>query len=207
MANNLDLGLIGNCSISALVDKEARIVWCCLPRIRRRSRLSSAPRKCEPRSRRWRVCNRACGPQRLRADIPSQHSYPENHSSRRKRVHRGHRLHPSLLHPEPAIPATDPYPARQGHRGKATHPHQDEASFQIWRGGSFGDLRFKPYPLLRAGHDPASDNRRPCRLHSQRNRLQPERSNQLCHRAGRNANQQPSRHRPRIPRTDASLLG
>jgi GH15 family glucan-1,4-alpha-glucosidase len=29
---NLDLGLIGNCSISALVDKEARIVWCCLPR-------------------------------------------------------------------------------------------------------------------------------------------------------------------------------
>lgn len=29
---NLDLGLIGNCSISALVDKQARIVWCCLPR-------------------------------------------------------------------------------------------------------------------------------------------------------------------------------
>lgn len=32
MGNNLDLGLIGNCSISALVDKQARIVWCCLPR-------------------------------------------------------------------------------------------------------------------------------------------------------------------------------
>ncbi len=30
--NKLHLGLIGNCSISALVDKEARIVWCCLPR-------------------------------------------------------------------------------------------------------------------------------------------------------------------------------
>ncbi len=29
---NLDLGLIGNCSISALIDREARIVWCCLPR-------------------------------------------------------------------------------------------------------------------------------------------------------------------------------
>ncbi|WP_127076632.1 glycoside hydrolase family 15 protein [Rhodomicrobium lacus] len=29
---NLDLGLIGNCNISALVDKNARIVWCCLPR-------------------------------------------------------------------------------------------------------------------------------------------------------------------------------
>ena len=28
----LDLGLIGNCSISALIDREARIVWCCLPR-------------------------------------------------------------------------------------------------------------------------------------------------------------------------------
>lgn len=29
---NLDLGLIGNCSIGALVDKRAKIVWCCLPR-------------------------------------------------------------------------------------------------------------------------------------------------------------------------------
>ena len=32
MGSNLDLGLIGNCSISALVDKQGRIVWCCLPR-------------------------------------------------------------------------------------------------------------------------------------------------------------------------------
>lgn len=34
MANtaNLNLGLVGNCSISALIDSEARIVWCCLPR-------------------------------------------------------------------------------------------------------------------------------------------------------------------------------
>jgi GH15 family glucan-1,4-alpha-glucosidase len=30
--SNLDLGLIGNCSISALIDRQARIVWCCLPR-------------------------------------------------------------------------------------------------------------------------------------------------------------------------------
>ncbi len=29
---NLDLGLIGNCGISALIDKSAKIVWCCLPR-------------------------------------------------------------------------------------------------------------------------------------------------------------------------------
>ncbi len=30
--SNLDLGFIGNCSYCALVDKRARIVWCCLPR-------------------------------------------------------------------------------------------------------------------------------------------------------------------------------
>ncbi|CFX01790.1 Glycoside hydrolase 15-related protein [Candidatus Filomicrobium marinum] len=30
--NGLDLGLIGNCSIGALIDKKASIVWCCLPR-------------------------------------------------------------------------------------------------------------------------------------------------------------------------------
>lgn len=30
--SNLDLGLIGNCGISALIDRHARIVWCCLPR-------------------------------------------------------------------------------------------------------------------------------------------------------------------------------
>lgn len=31
-AASLHLGLIGNCSVSALVDAKARIVWCCLPR-------------------------------------------------------------------------------------------------------------------------------------------------------------------------------
>lgn len=30
--DNLDLGLIGNCSTSALVDPQARIVWSCMPR-------------------------------------------------------------------------------------------------------------------------------------------------------------------------------
>ena len=29
---NLDLGVIGNCVINALVDSQGRIVWCCLPR-------------------------------------------------------------------------------------------------------------------------------------------------------------------------------
>ncbi len=30
--NNLNLGVIGNCSFAALVDRQASIVWCCLPR-------------------------------------------------------------------------------------------------------------------------------------------------------------------------------
>lgn len=30
--SGLDLGLVGNCRISALIDRRARIVWCCLPR-------------------------------------------------------------------------------------------------------------------------------------------------------------------------------
>ncbi len=29
---SLNLGLVGNCSISALIDDQARVVWCCLPR-------------------------------------------------------------------------------------------------------------------------------------------------------------------------------
>lgn len=29
---SLDLAMIGNCSFAALVDRMARIVWCCLPR-------------------------------------------------------------------------------------------------------------------------------------------------------------------------------
>lgn len=32
MVNSLDLGLIGNGRIGALIDEEAEIVWCCLPR-------------------------------------------------------------------------------------------------------------------------------------------------------------------------------
>ncbi|MDC0610414.1 glycoside hydrolase family 15 protein [Vibrio sp.] len=30
--NNLDLALIGNCRISALIDKMGEVVWCCMPR-------------------------------------------------------------------------------------------------------------------------------------------------------------------------------
>jgi GH15 family glucan-1,4-alpha-glucosidase len=30
--STLDLGLIGNCGIGALIDRQARLVWCCLPR-------------------------------------------------------------------------------------------------------------------------------------------------------------------------------
>jgi GH15 family glucan-1,4-alpha-glucosidase len=30
--SNLNIGIIGNCGIAALIDKQASIVWCCLPR-------------------------------------------------------------------------------------------------------------------------------------------------------------------------------
>ena len=30
--SSLDLAMIGNCSIAALLDHRARLVWCCLPR-------------------------------------------------------------------------------------------------------------------------------------------------------------------------------
>ena len=30
--STLDLGVIGNCAFSALIDKRGRMVWCCLPR-------------------------------------------------------------------------------------------------------------------------------------------------------------------------------
>lgn len=32
MKNSLDLGLIGNCRIGALVDERGEIVWSCMPR-------------------------------------------------------------------------------------------------------------------------------------------------------------------------------
>jgi len=30
--SGLDLGIIGNCGVGALIDRQARLVWCCLPR-------------------------------------------------------------------------------------------------------------------------------------------------------------------------------
>ena len=32
MNNSLDLGLIGNCQIGALIDERGELVWCCVPR-------------------------------------------------------------------------------------------------------------------------------------------------------------------------------
>jgi GH15 family glucan-1,4-alpha-glucosidase len=29
---NLDLGVVGNCEVSALIDRQGRVVWMCLPR-------------------------------------------------------------------------------------------------------------------------------------------------------------------------------
>ncbi len=31
--SSLDLGVVGNCAFSALIDKRGRVVWCCLPRV------------------------------------------------------------------------------------------------------------------------------------------------------------------------------
>jgi len=31
-APNLDLALVGNCAIGALIDRQGSIVWCCMPR-------------------------------------------------------------------------------------------------------------------------------------------------------------------------------
>src|SRR4051794_31631218 len=31
--SQLDYGLIGNCQISALVDRSGKVVWCCMPRL------------------------------------------------------------------------------------------------------------------------------------------------------------------------------
>src|SRR4051812_3239123 len=33
MQSTLQLGIIGNCQVAALIDPEASIVWCCLPRL------------------------------------------------------------------------------------------------------------------------------------------------------------------------------
>ena len=30
--NSLQVGMVGNCAYSALIDQQSRIVWCCLPR-------------------------------------------------------------------------------------------------------------------------------------------------------------------------------
>ena len=30
--SDLDLGVVGNCSFAALIDRDARVVWCCTPR-------------------------------------------------------------------------------------------------------------------------------------------------------------------------------
>lgn len=32
-ARDLDLGVIGNCEVAALIDSEATLVWGCLPRL------------------------------------------------------------------------------------------------------------------------------------------------------------------------------
>ena len=106
--NSLDLGIIGNCTISALIDKQGDIVWSCFPRFdgdpvfnKLLNNGDDSPRVCRASS--WMSWKRSSRPI-LRT--PPSWSRASPTSIRRWR--RDHRLRAALSAVRPHLQADDP---------------------------------------------------------------------------------------------------
>ena len=150
-APSLDLGVIGNCTIWALVDREARIVWCCLPRFDGDPVFNAllgdgAARK--PRGF-WAI--------ELEGLERSEQEYDANTAVLRTRLFdrragdRDHRLRAALLAPGPHVPAADAGAARAPARRHAAHPRaRCGPRFGCGAHRADDDARQQPHPLRAA---------------------------------------------------------
>ena len=148
-AASLDLALIGNCAISALVDKRGAIVWCCMPRFDGdpifHSLLDSDRRRAAGR----RVQRRAGRLRALGAGLRPEHRRCSHAAlRRRRRRHRDRRFLPALPQPRSLLQAgPDRAQGAAADRPPAGSLHRPPA-----RAVGYGDARDHPRQQSSALH-------------------------------------------------------
>ena len=158
-AASLDLALIGNCAISALVDKRGAIVWCCAPRFDGdpifHSLLGSARRRAAGR----RVRRRAGRLRALGAGLRPEHRGRSHAAFRRRgRGHRNRRFLPALPQPRPLLQAgPDRASGAAAGRPPAGSLHRPSAR-AMGHGGARDHARQQSSALHPAGRRPAAEH-------------------------------------------------
>ena len=129
---SLELGVIGNCEVAALIDEAASIVWCCLPA------LDGDPAFCALLSR--DTGHDATGvfavdlrdAARVHAALPAQHRDPRDRAPRRPRQRiAGPGLLSAAQDAGQDLPADDAHTHRRAARRPASHANQAEAALRL----------------------------------------------------------------------------
>ena len=98
---SLNVGVIGNCAFSALVDARGRIVWCCLPRFDGEPVFNALLAPGRGRASAWAIELEDFAAQR--AVVRAEHRGAAHPAVRQRRPgHRDHRLRAALLQPRRA---------------------------------------------------------------------------------------------------------
>ena len=201
---NLDLALIGNCAIGALVDRRGAIVWCCMPRFDGDPVFHALLAE---DARGWQDERRARRLEPGRAELRARHRDRPDPPARCRRTGRGdHRLRAALLPSRPGLPpgaAGSPDPPA----GRAcAHPHQRQAARRVGPREADDHAR-QQSPALRASErHAAADDERAADLCRRRHLVLAALAGEPAVRSRRDAVRRHRRDRPGIRGADLPLL-
>ena len=204
--STLNLGVIGNCTYGALVDR-GRAHRVVLPAAVRRG-----PSVLQP-DRRRRECR--CGILRRRAPrsgghraaLPREHRDSRNgDGGRRREPHRRDRLRAAVPHPRAHVP---PHHARTQDPSEprlAAHPHPGAPAFQLRRPCARRDPRVEPHPLRAHQPGAAAQHQRSHRLRARRDPVPARGAGEPDPRTRRDAGRRRRGDRARVRGEDRHVL-
>ena len=157
--SDLDLGVVGNCCFAALIDRDARVVWCCAPRFDGDPVfhcLLGAPKDAE---------GSGVFAIELEDHTQSEQHYDGNTAILVTTLHGKHgSLRVTDFAPRfwwrdrPFFPQTLVRQTRANFR-QSTHSNSPASTLRLWRDGAKSDMGLASYPLYRLQHDVTPNHR------------------------------------------------
>jgi len=147
---SLNLGVVGNCAYSALVDERGRIVWCCLPRFDGDPVFNALLDPSEAASG-WSF--------EIEDFERSEQDYKPNTAILRTRLFdtQGQGVEITDFAPRPHVPAADADSPRQGDLGHAAAKGAGAAALRLGPPSPHTHPGQPSHPLRRHGADAAPD--------------------------------------------------
>ncbi len=204
---SLDLALIGNCAISALVDHDGAVVWSCMPRFDGdpvfHALLDSADGL--PRDGSMLV--------ELEGLAKVEQSYEHGTAILKTRLldaaragHRDRRLRAALLSPRPHLPARAAGASHPPAERPSARAHHGQSARRVGQHRAGDHARQQPPALRAAERDAAADDERAADLPRRRHLVLAARSGQPAVRPRRDAVRRDRGDRARVRGADVAVL-